>query len=82
MVLMSRDNPKGWKLNDLMREVISDIELKTKNAQASQHVLKDKIINSNNAHISLLETVIQLNDRMYKELDEVFLNEGALKPKR
>lgn len=81
MILMTRNNPDGWKLDDLLREMISDIGKKSGYIKDSDHVLKEKIVNSNNAITSMLETALELHDNIYKELDAMSPNEGALKPR-
>lgn len=81
MILMTRDNPEGWKLDDLLREIVLDIEKKRGFIKGSEHPLKDKVLDSNADIISLLDTALQVHDKIYKELDAISPNEGPLKPR-
>ncbi len=72
-ILMSRDNPKGRKLEELLQDILDDILLKNKVlGDGDPSIDKIKITANNTVIIALLETAIFVQDRTMKLLNDMY----------
>ncbi len=72
-ILMSRDNPGGWKLEELLQDIVEDLLLKNKALGGGDPSIdKCKITANNTVIIALLETAIFVQDRTMKLLNDIY----------
>ena len=76
-VLMSRDNPDGHKLEELLGEMISDLTIKTERLEGeSSHEQAPLIIGRNRRIIDLLAQAKRLQERSMAILDRIGPDQG------
>ncbi|AUR84410.1 hypothetical protein NVP1055O_34 [Vibrio phage 1.055.O._10N.286.55.E9] len=76
-VLMSVDNPDGWKLGDLSEQLIVEMIAKTKRIENDTSDAAKYVYKNNMAIIQKLHWIKALNDDSYKELEKVAPDSGA-----
>lgn len=82
-ILMSRDNPKGRKLEELLQDILDDIQVKNKVlADGEYSIDKIKIIANNTVIITCLETAIFIQERTLNLLHDMYgHNRGPKDPR-
>ena len=81
LLLMGRDNPNGWKLEDLLQKVFEEVRDKSLLICNSTHPQRDMILNNNCDIGQLLLKARDIQISTYKELDAVSPNLGPTKPR-
>lgn len=76
-ILMSRNNPEGFKLEELLADVQVDIEVKTNMIRDSTSVPAQTIVQHNNQIIGLLKQAEALQRITYIMLGELGEDQGV-----
>lgn len=80
-VLMAVDNPDGYKLEDILHDIIDDLNLKTKRIEQETGDVSAIVRTNNNSIVCLLKDAIVLQNRTMDALDELGENKGVSKPR-
>lgn len=80
-VLMAVDNPDGYKLEDILQDIIDDLNLKTKRIEQETGDVSAIVRTNNNSIVCLLKDAIVLQNRTMDALDELGENKGASNPR-
>jgi hypothetical protein len=76
-VLMSSNNPDGWKLEDLLVTLINELEEKTRKVEKDTSTLSKTIQNNNLQIIGLLVQARAIQEQTYNLLNAKAPDEGA-----
>jgi hypothetical protein len=77
-VLMSKDNPKGWKLEELLDHVITDLWEKTKRIENDACEVSQIVTAHNRGILKLLAQAKNLQDESMRALDAYKPDQGPL----
>lgn len=77
-VLMSPENPGGWKLEDLLSVLRDEILAKTNKIKDDRRPVAVHVTRNNRAILSLLSTAEDLQRDNYAKLDAFKKDEGPL----
>ena len=77
-VLMSPENPTGWKLEDLLRELQSEVLGKCNKISADTRWQARRVLRNNEQIVGLLAQAEALQRDSYDVLDAMAPNEGPL----
>lgn len=80
-LLMSVDNPDGYKLEELLELIVQDINLKTKRIEDEVGGIAAIVRVNNNAIVRKLQDAIVLQKRTMAALDELGENKGTSNPR-
>jgi len=89
-VLMSRDNPEGYKLEELLQYIAADIEIKSKDLSdkiatadqtSAQTKVMSKVLENNNAIVMLLQSALKAQNDSLRALDTLGPNKGPAAPR-
>lgn len=80
-ILMGRDNPEGWKLEDLLNHLQFEVKRKSDLIRHSDHPQRDMILRHNSIICTKLKEAELFQRETYRQLDAVAPNEGPLKPR-
>lgn len=82
-ILMSRENPNGYKLEELLEMISDDLKVKTALIQDSDDTCPaiPPIINNNRAIVKLLAQAKNLQIDSMRELDKVGEDKGPEQPR-
>lgn len=88
-VLMSRDNPQGETLEDVLENVVYDLHLKNKhlieskndNSDQKKIDIADRIITNNGSIIAMLNTCIEFQKESMEKIEELGPNKGPENPR-
>lgn len=76
-VLMSSNNPDGWKLEDLLVTLTNELEEKTRKVEKDTSTLSKTIQNNNLQIIGLLVQARAIQEQTYNLLNAKAPDEGA-----
>lgn len=77
MILKTEDNHNGRELDDVLKEVITDLKTRNRYMDTSTFPLKGRIIENNKALIKSIEKILELNDTINSNVVSDF-NTGIL----
>lgn len=77
-VLMSADNPTGWKLEELMPQLAMEIQTKTDKIKHDTRPVSILVQNNNAEIIEHLYAIERLQHRSYEQLRTLGPDEGPL----
>ncbi|RLV61064.1 hypothetical protein D5018_03755 [Parashewanella curva] len=77
-VLMSRDNPAGFKLEELTRKLRYEIEEKTRNISNDERIQAKTVVNNNSQIIGLLHQIEAIQRQSFVLMEQIAPDEGAL----
>ena len=77
-ILMGRDNPLGYKLEDLLHELSVEIDVKCKYIADDPRIEAKTVLRNNQIIIGLLKQAEALQRHSYDVLDNIGKNEGPL----
>lgn len=80
-VLMAVDNPDGYKLEDILQDIIDDLSLKTKRIEQDTCGVSAIVRANNNSIVCLLKEAIVLQNRTMAALDVLGENKGVSDPR-
>lgn len=80
-VLMAVDNPDGYKLEDILQDIIDDLNLKTKRIEQETGGVAAIVRTNNNTIVRRLKDAIVLQKRTMAALDELGENKGTSNPR-
>ena len=80
-VLMAVDNPDGYKLEDILQDIIDDLNLKTKHIEQETGDVSAIVRTNNNSIVCLLKDAIVLQNRTMDALDELGESKGLSDPR-
>lgn len=80
-VLMSRNNPGGWKLEELLAQMIEELRLKNVQLRASPNPVAAKVQENNVGIANLLMNAICLQQDSLAILDTLGPNKGPQEPR-
>lgn len=80
-ILMTRDNPEGLKLEEVLQTLVEEIAQKSDYIRSSKHVLRDEILASNSRITSRLLEALNDQVAIYRKLDAISPNRGPLNPR-
>ena len=80
-VLMSRDNPEGRKLSELLKDIIDDLKIKNEYISESKHSMRGEIVTSNHKIMINLVDSLLLDDIINEKLDGMEPNKGPEHPR-
>jgi hypothetical protein len=80
-ILMGVDNHEGWKLEDLLGQLITEIKSKSDRISDSDHPQRDMIISHNDLIITYLVSARNLQKETYRQLDAIEPNRGPENPR-
>jgi len=78
VVLMSPQNPEGWKLEDLFSQLQAEIEIKSEKITNDASPVARLVLRNNQQIIGLLAQAEALQRSSYDALDAMAPNEGPL----
>lgn len=73
MMLMSKENPYGWKLEELLGKLIEEVKEKSEKIIDSPHPQRDMILRHNYEIIEHLLTAKAFQEETYRQLDAATL---------
>jgi len=80
-ILMSRENPNGWKLESILEKIQGEVQDKTDYIKESDHPLRNAIIGNNSRICELLAEARSLQVSTYKQLNMLSPDKGPLSPR-
>jgi len=77
-ILMGRDNPDGYKLEELLNMLVSEVETKNTYIESDPRLEAKQVVCNNKQIIGLLQQAEALQRMSYAVLDNMSANEGPL----
>ena len=77
-ILMSRDNPYGWKLEELLEKVRNELIEKNRLLEGDTCKVSDRIVRNNDFIISNLKECVIIQKETMEVLDTLGENQGPL----
>ena len=80
-ILMGRDNPDGFKLEELLEILRAEVNAKSDLIRNSDHPQRDMILRHNAIICTKLQEAELFQRETYRQLDAEAPNEGPTKPR-
>lgn len=80
-ILMGRNNPDGWKLENLLKQIREEVYEKSDLIRESEHPQRDMILRHNSIICTKLQEAELFQRETYRQLDAVEPNRGPLNPR-
>ena len=77
-LLMSPEHPGGWKLEELIAQVMSELHVKCGKLKGDDRSIARLVLSNNQAILGLLRSAIECQLSSVKALDEFAPNQGPL----
>jgi DNA-binding ferritin-like protein (Dps family) len=81
VILMGRDNPEGWKLEDILLKIASELEAKNEYLHQTGRTDLTEIITNNSTIIDLLRRCASIQLDSMKFMEKFGPNKGPLQPR-